>query len=90
MPLIEVILPSDLESLLVEDMEWENEIAFGETAFWLKVLSIPKEKELQLQKLQFKRDVFEKWSLNENIHQVGSIDIVSMPTALPSVVSCVL
>ncbi|KAF6018162.1 hypothetical protein EB796_023527 [Bugula neritina] len=51
-----------IETLLVEEMEWEGNAAMGETAFWLKILSVPATAELRRMKLDFKRKVYKIWN----------------------------
>lgn len=63
------------ETLLVEEMEWEGNAAMGETAFWLKILSVPATAELRRMKLDFKRKVYKIW--NESLSCKVTVTIFS-------------
>ena len=64
-------------SMLVEKMEWDEDTAVGETAFWLKVLSTPVNREYKLQKIKFKRQVFSAWSKRVHTENTSSSTAVS-------------
>ena len=64
-------------SMLVEKMEWDEDTAVGETAFWLKVLSTPVDREYKLQKIKFKRQVFSAWSKRVHKENTSSSTVVS-------------
>ena len=63
--------------MLVEKMEWDEDTAVGETAFWLKVLSTPVLREYKLQKIKFKRQVFSAWSKRVRGENTSSSTVVS-------------